>query len=55
MEFYLLSYYIGIITIILISILLIFSNPNLIKVYGLLNLMGFMFIAYYFMTKEKFI
>ncbi len=55
MENYLLSYYLGVLLVVINSITLIFVslNKNMIKFIGFINIVGFMMIAYYFMTKEK--
>jgi len=55
MDQFLLSYYIGIILVIINSIVLIFTtlNNNTIKFIGIINMVGFIMIAYYFMNKEK--
>lgn len=55
MEHYLLSYYLGVLLVVINSITLIFVslNKNMIKFIGFINIVGFMMIAYYFMTKEK--
>jgi len=55
MDQFLLSYYIGIILVIINSIVLIFTtlNKNTIKFIGIINIVGFIMIAYYFMNKEK--
>ncbi len=55
MENYLVSYYLGVLLIVINSITLIFINltKDMIKIIGVINIIGFMMIAYYFMTKEK--
>lgn len=56
MEQHLLSYYLGILLIIINnSITLMFAGltTNMTRFIGVINIIGFMMIAYYFMNKEK--
>jgi len=55
MEQHLLSYYLGILLIIINSFTLMFAGltTNMTRFIGVINIIGFMMIAYYFMNKEK--
>jgi len=55
MEQHLLSYYLGIVLVIINSIVLLFVtlDNTMVKFVGVINFIGFMMIAYYFMNKEK--
>ncbi len=55
MEQHLLSYYLGIMLIIINSITLMFAGltTSMTRFIGVINIIGFMMIAYYFMNKEK--
>ena len=56
MDIHLISYYIGIFIVFTTHIyMLIISSSNDMKIHSILNIMGAIFIAYYFMNKEKFI
>ena len=55
MEQHLLSYYLGIIIIIVNSLTLMMGNmtDSIARLTGAFNIIGFLMIAYYFMYKEK--
>jgi hypothetical protein len=55
MEQHLLSYYLGIIIIIVNSFTLMMGNMtnSIARLTGVFNIIGFLMIAYYFMYKEK--
>lgn len=57
MEQHLFSYYLGIALIIINSITLMFGGltSSMTRFIGVINIAGFMMIAYYFMYKEKLI
>ncbi len=57
MDIHLISYYIGILTIFVLNIYILSSsksNKNITS-YAYMNILAGLFIAYYFMYKEKFI
>ena len=52
MDIHLISYYIGIFIVFTTHIyMLIISSSNDMKIHSILNIMGAIFIAYYFMNK----
>lgn len=56
MDIHLISYYIGIFIVFVTHIyMLVISSSNDMKIHSILNIMAAIFIAYYFMNKEKFI
>ena len=56
MDIHLISYYIGIFIVFVTHIyMLIISSSNDMKIHSILNIIAAIFIAYYFMNKEKFI
>ena len=57
MDIHLIFYYIGILLIFLVNIYVLFArvSSKMISSYALVNLLGALFIAYYFMYTERFI
>lgn len=57
MDIHLISYYIGISIVFFTNLYILFNlpSPKTISYYAYVNLLGAVFIAYYFMYKEEFI
>jgi hypothetical protein len=57
MDIHLISYYIGIVVLLLFNIYLLFGSLPYknVKYYSVVNILAALLIAYYFMYKEKFI
>jgi len=56
MNIHLLSYYIGIFIVFATHIYMLFvSSSNEMRIHSVLNILGALLIAYYFMNKEKLI
>ncbi len=53
-DVHLVSYYIGISIVFLTHIFMLFQMPSM-RMHSLINLLGAVMIAYYFMARERFI